>query len=252
MPTPFTHLEIAQRLLSDTQVNPAHRDLINAQRGAFLLGNIAADARVGNGAPREATHFYRYGQDINSRVWRQMTDDHPRLMQPHSPAHQAFVAGYVAHLTVDETWSMQMVAPHFAMREWGDTDDRMWRFFMLHIILIYMDQRDYAKLEAWQPQALTAASPHNWLDFISDDDLKRWQTLIYDQIKPDGEVQTLEIFARRIGKTPADFSVILDSETRMQDDLWANVSQATLHQVETQLYANARREMGVYLDESAL
>jgi len=44
MPTPFTHLEIAQRLLSDTQVNPAHRDLINAHQERIAYVNVSTDS----------------------------------------------------------------------------------------------------------------------------------------------------------------------------------------------------------------
>lgn len=247
MPTPFTHLEIAQRLLTDEQLSHGMRDFLHGERPAFLLGNIAADARVGNGAPREHTHFYQYGQNIEGRVWRAMIDDHPDLMHPHSPAHRAFVAGYVAHLTVDETWSLYMVYPHFVQREWAD---RARRFFMLHIILIYMDERDLSRLEAWQPDSLCAAEPHNWLAFIPDDDLRRWQSTIYDQIKPDGDVQTLDIFGSRIGTSPQAFRDILDSPVRIQTDLWDHISKDILHGVESICYERARQQMRLYLQES--
>ncbi|MEQ8676727.1 MAG: zinc dependent phospholipase C family protein [Aggregatilineales bacterium] len=247
MPTPFTHLEIAQRLLRDEDIPEVYLRLLNAERPAFLLGNIAADARVGNGAPRETTHFYLYGQDIQGRVWRKMVAENPRLLTPNSPAHRAFIAGYVAHLTVDETWSIRMVMPHFVEREWAD---RMQRFYMLHMILIAMDERDLPRIESWQPDTLNAATPENWLDFIPDDDLQAWKSLIYEQIKPDGIVKTLDIFGARVAKPPEELRALLDSDEAMQANLWDHISKPTLNAVEQACYNEAHDQLMVYLRET--
>lgn len=247
MPTPFTHLEIAQRLLHDAAIPQAIRRLLHAETGAFLLGNVAADARVGSGAPRDHTHFYMYGQDIVEHPWRVMMRANPSLMQPHNPAHRAFIAGYVAHLTVDETWSVQMVAPHFVGREWGD---RVLRFYMLHIILIYMDERDLALIENWQAEALCSAQPESWLPFASDDDLRAWQNLIYQQIKADGASLTLEILGERISKTPGEMRAFLDSRQQMQSHLWDHIPMTILAQVEAAMYAAARDQLITYFEET--
>lgn len=247
MPTPFTHLEIAQRLLCDEEVPSAAHTLLNAERAAFLLGSIAADARVGSGAPREHTHFYVYGQAIKTHPWREMVTRNPALLLPHDRAHQAFVAGYVAHLSVDETWSKEMTEPHFVRREWGD---RAFRFYMLHIILIYMDERDLARLENWQPGSLNEARPQAWLPFMSDDDLRRWQALIFDQIKPDGSSRTLEIFGGRIGKSPEELRAFLDSQEQMTAGLWDHIPIPLLQTVEAAMYVHARTQMLRYLEES--
>jgi hypothetical protein len=247
MPTPFTHLEIAQRLLRDEEIPQIMRDILDAQRGAFLLGSIAADARVGSGLAREKTHFYAYGQPILEHPWRVMVQQNPALLLPDNAAHQAFVAGYVAHLSVDETWSKEMVGPHFVLREWGD---RMLRFYMLHIILIYMDERDFARLESWQSASLQQAEPQHWLDFASDADLIVWRDLIYQQIKPDGISQTLDIFGGRIGKQPEEMRAFLDSPQEMQAGLWDNITPDLLTEVEASMYAHARTQMTRYFQES--
>lgn len=248
MPTPFTHLEIAQRLLTDDALPPHTRDLLQAERPAFMLGSIAADARVGSGAPREHTHFYQYGFEIVTPPWRVMIERNRSLLRPQDAAHRAFVAGYVGHLAVDETWSKEMTGPHFVGREWGD---RAFRFYMLHIILIYMDERDLAQLAPWQPASLQAAQPGAWLPFMSDEDLRRWQTLIYDQIKPDGTSQTLAIFGGRISKSPEELRAFLDSPEQMHTGLWENIAPSLLAEVETAMYRYAREQILHYLDESA-
>jgi len=247
MPTPFTHLEIAQRLLCDGEIPQATRDLLTRERGAFLLGSIAADARVGSGAPRDRTHFYAYGQDIVEHPWRVMIQKNPGLMQPKTDAHRAFIAGYVAHLSVDESWSLNMVGPHFVAREWGD---QAFRFYMLHIILIYMDERDLARLEGWQAESLHTAIPQQWLNFMTDADLAHWRDLIDAQIAPDGKSQTLLIFGSRIGKTPDELRAFLDSPDEMQAGLWTHIPRPILAEIEALMYIHARTQMMHYLDES--
>ncbi len=249
MPTPFTHLIFAQRLLrpqtgavytpSDTASS-----VLWDERSAFLLGSVAADARVGAMLPREKTHFYSYGQEMPESPWRVMLRQYPALWTPHSPAQRAFIAGYVGHLAMDELWSRQMVGPYFIAREWGP---RGLRYLMLHIILIHMDERDYPYIEPWQADALKRAHPDEWLPFISDADLGEWQHLIYDQIRPGGPSQTLEIFGERIAKTPTELRAILDDPQVMERDLWRHIPQTVLADVEAEMYRYACASIDEYL-----
>lgn len=248
MPTPFTHLEIAQRLIDDPVVPEAIRSAAANTAGAFLLGNIAADARVGNGSRREDTHFYRYGEPINLPPWREMLRQYPSLNAPHSTAQRVFIAGYAAHLSVDEYWTRNLTHPYFAHSDWSDQRER---FYMLHILLISMDERDLDKLESWQPAALHGAEPNHWLPFASDDDLRYWQHLIYDQIKPDGQSRTLEIFGGRINKTPEAMRAILDDDEQLRRRLFDHVPRTLLADVESGMYTYARQQMVSYWRESA-
>jgi hypothetical protein len=249
MPTPFTHLETAQRFLADEQLSPDQRALLTAERGAFLLGSIAADARIGAGVPRETTHFYAYDRPIEERPWRVMMQRYPALHTTHSPAQRAFLAGYVAHISIDEYWTLNMVRPYFVKREWN-TDSRDFRFLMLHIILSYMDERDLSLLEAWQYESLCAAEPSEWLPFMSDETLVGWRNFIGEQIAPGGESRTLALFGERIGKHADELRAILDSPEQMQHGLWDNVPPDDLARVEAEMYAFAREQMRLYLEEN--
>lgn len=248
MPTPFTHLEIAQRLLADPLLPAELREELAQERAAFLLGSVAADARV-NGLSREDTHFYTYTNPITRPPWRAMLDYFPAINPPRTPAHRAFLAGYVAHLSVDVVWTLDMLGPHFATSEWGES--RAFRFLMLHILLIYMDERDLVALQPWQSAALNSALPQAWLPFMPDPVLAEWRDFIYDQIKVDGLSQTLSVFGGRIGKTPDDLRSILDSPQQMQAGLWDNIPPEILAGIETRMYASARDEMALYWRESA-
>lgn len=248
MPTPFTHLEIAQRLLSDPVLPGDVQAALAADTPAFLLGSVAADARNDGGLSREATHFYDYTTGISQHPWRVMLDRYPLLVLPRTAAQRAFIAGYVGHLCVDEIWSLDMLGPHFAGRDWAP---RPYRFLMLHLLLIFMDERDLRDLESWQAQALAAAQPAAWTPFMTDETLRDWRDFISQQVSPGGASQTLEVFGGRIGKTPTDLRTMLDSPTLMQSDLWAHITPALLAQVEAAMYKHARTQLLVYWRESS-
>jgi len=246
MPTPFTHLETAQRMLVDEHIPPNIRSALALEKPAFLLGNIAADARTSGDLTRESTHFYSYDKGITEHPWRVMLQRNPGLYHPNSMAHRVFVAGYVAHLTIDEVWSLQMLTPHFVHRDWGSN---AFRFLMLHMLLISMDERDYRALQSWQYPTLIQAEPNHWLPFMSDHILSDWRDFISEQISPTGHSQTLEVLGKRINKTPAELRATLDSP-QIQNDLWGNITPELLATVEADMYQQAYEQMCVYWNES--
>lgn len=247
MPTPFTHLHAAHKLINDPAVTSDLRNFLRSEHSAFLLGNIAADARVDSGLLRADTHFYHYDTPITEHPWRVMFERHPSLHSLTSAAHRAFLAGYVAHLAMDEYWSLEMLRPHFVEREWAT---QQMRFFMLHIILIYMDERDYATLDGERRKLLLASQPDAWLPFMSDEILKHWGDYIAEQLPP-GVSETLAIFGQRIHKSVEDFRSVLDSPERMQGQLWDNISFDVFTDIDEQMYSFAREQMLIYLGETA-
>lgn len=248
MPTPFTHLRIAQDLLVDERLAPQYRELLTRQASAFQLGGIVADARVASGVGREVTHFYAYGRPISARPWRLMLREYESLSRAHDEAHLAFLAGYVAHLATDEAWALKMVRPQFWERDWPDVERRD-KFLALHLILTVMDERDEVELEAWQAQSLARCEPDGWLPFMSDDILRGWRDLVARQIAPGGESETLAIFGRRLKREPAEIRAVLDDPALMERYLWRQVPRSQLAQVERQAYAYTRDQLAVYLTE---
>lgn len=247
MPTPFTHLEYAQRLLRDTALPDSHRALLREHTAAFLLGSIAADARIGADVSREATHFYAYDRPIVEHPWRVMLEQYPTLTQAQSLAQRAFLAGYVAHLALDEVWALEWVRPQFVQKEWHQP--RAVRFLALHLILIFMDQRDLLLLENWQADTLLRSHPDQWLPFMPDHILVEWRDFIGEQILPENASKTIEILAARIEIAPDALRNILQSQEEMDRRLWRFIAQEDLNKAEPGLYAFTREQMQVYLDE---
>jgi hypothetical protein len=248
MPTPFSHLATLIDLMDDEQVPTAYRAALIAERPAYLLGAVAPDARVDAPDPRAATHFYSYQDGIDRNPWRIMLDQYPSLIPPGSEAHRAFLAGYVAHLAMDEIWTLHMLGPHFAFGDWGES--RIERFFVLHLMLVEVDQRDLATLPDWAASDIYLATPtDDWLPFMPLDVLTDWQALIYDQIKPGGLSQTTTIFGERVGRSAEDLESLASDRDWMQNHLWDHVPRSALTQVEIQMVKHARTSLIAYLDE---
>lgn len=250
MPTPFTHLAAAQRLLDEPKLAPDYRELFRRELGAFLLGNVAADARNESGTPRVATHFYDYAQAITDEMpWSVMMRENPQLWVPQDDAHAAFVAGYVAHLSMDEIWSRRMVGPHFVERDWAE---RNHRWVMLHVILIYMDERDLMTLADWQGEVLAQAEPHLWTSFLTDASLSHWRDMIADQLRPGGQSQTLDIFGMRAKCTPEQLRAMLDNPLTMHKSLWQHIPPSLLGEIEADMYAHAVTQTAAYLAQARI
>jgi hypothetical protein len=118
---------------------------------------------------------------------------------------------------------------------------------MLHVLLIYMDERDYGLLEGWHADTLIAAQPNEWLPFMTGDDLKAWRDFIAIQLTRGS--QTLAVLGARIKRSPEELRALLDSPERLQADLWEHVGPEVLVQIEDTMYTACRDEMLVYLDE---
>src|SRR5687768_6352859 len=247
MPTPFTHLLTAAQFLADERIPAAIRAALDAERGAFLLGNIAADARVSSNLNRENTHFYMFTDSIVESPWRVMLDKYPVLAHPTTAAQRAFLAGYVAHLVMDEIWLLDVVRPNFVECEWGQGRQR---FLMLNVLLIRMDERDYALLPAWERSALLSAQPSGWVPFVTDDDLRGWRDLVGRQLPPVGSSETLAIIGGRLERTPDDLRAMLDDPAFLERELWANVPPDAVATAEARMVEQARLQMLEYLNKT--
>lgn len=249
MPTPFSHMVALAQLLTDEAVPATIRATLNEQRPAYILGTVAPDARPDVPDPREATHFYSYTRPMEKHPWLLMLDRHPSLVAPKDAAHLAFLAGYVAHLAMDEIWTKHMLKPHFAESNWGE--DIHHRFFNLHLMLIDMDERDLLAIPTWAPAAIQQAQPDDWLPFLPQSILTDWQTLIHQQIQPEGSSQTLAIFGARVGRTAQDLRQLADDEQWMQREIWDHVPRSVLTDVEVAMYNHARHSLMRYVQEYA-
>ena len=104
MPTPVMHLALAEEILGGDLLSPATRCLLARQRGPFLLGHTVPDVQTISGQGREETHFYTIPRSTDRPAYEALFAAYPVLAHAKSlpPAQAAFVAGYAAHLLLDE------------------------------------------------------------------------------------------------------------------------------------------------------
>jgi len=238
------HLRAAHRFLNDPAVSVAQQKRLNAELGAFLLGNVAPDARVSGGMERADTHFFEYRPKITPPAQDAMLAAHPQLKTAQG-AQRAFVAGYLAHLAMDVVWAEEMLFPYFYFKDWAD---QATRYVMLHVLLCYLDERDYRQ---WDEQgfaeALADAQPQGWAPFLSDTDLSAWQHIIATQIGAGCASQTIPILGARVTIGAAGLQSLLDNPARMQAELWQHVPPEAVAQVEARMYAEMLTTLLNYL-----
>jgi hypothetical protein len=231
MPTPIQHLVLAQRLLDDSTLPARVRDRLQEQRGAFLFGNTAPDVQTVSHQTREATHFFVIPWAQPPVPHQAMFELHPLLGQARSlsPAHAAFIAGYICHLWLDVLWVRDIYMNGFGPRvHWGK--DLREQHIYHNILRAWCDRQDQQQLDGTIGSALAAAQPIGWLPFTADQYLAQWRDVLVEQFQPESSIRTIEVFARRGGISAQEFQHLLDSPLELERHVFAHVSHA---QIET-------------------
>jgi hypothetical protein len=188
---------------------------------AFYLGSVAPDCQDLAGIPRTATHFYNIPPDPDNQAYPRMLAAYPELADPaHMPLDQAiFVAAYSIHLMVDLVWFREVLLPFFVNRpDWRDGYER--RHLVHNIVLTYLDHQAYEALPATAVSTLAAANPRHWLPFVGDDALCQWRDRLVAQLQPDGDLETIAIYAQRLRMSPAEFAASLQDAAWMADHVF--------------------------------
>lgn len=242
MPTPFTHLAAAERLLNDPALENEHRERLSRSWGAFLLGSIAPDAHHQDPAVHRAdTHFFHYQATIEPPPEQVMLQHYPELAQTDDPQQAAFIAGYLSHLAMDIRWTEDVFIPHF----WRRDHNRHLAFVAL---LSIRDQQAYERLPSQQAAQLRDIKPANWLPFLSDEALIMWRDIIAGQL--NGEPLTLQVLGRVVHVGYAGLVSLLDAPDRLQKQLWDYYTPAQLAEYEALEYQHMRRVVCTYLQRN--
>ncbi len=230
MPTPIMHLALAEEILSDGNIPTTVRRLLTQHRGPFLLGHTAPDVQTVSGQARDETHFYSIPRISNTRPAHEtLFAAHPRLARAESipPAQAAFVAGYIAHLLLDELWLDDIFLPYFSPAEqtWVA---RCERHFVHNILRTWMDARDQQKLNGHLALALQEVKPQEWLPFVTDEHLHTWRDWLVEQLAPGHVVETVEVFARRMDVPVAEMEAVLRSPQQMEERVFCRIPRSAL------------------------
>ncbi len=220
MPTPFMHLKIAEAVASQIPDDAPLTQRLQAEWPAFYFGSVAPDYQAISDVAREVSHFYRTPPEPNNRAYDRMLATYPELAQSHalSPTQAVFVAGYCAHLLLDIIWFWDVLMPHFVERD--GLGDRRDRYLMHNVVLTYLDRQAIAVLPPSAVTTLDAVRSNHWLPFADDADLDRWQAMLVAQLQPGAAIQTVEIYAERMGLSAEAFAARLDDPRWMQTNIF--------------------------------
>ena len=248
MPTPVMHLTLAEEILRGDALPPAIRRLLTRQRGPFLLGHTAPDVQTVSGQRRDETHFYTIPPTSDVPAHETLFAAHPRLAHAATlpPAQAAFVAGYVAHLLLDELWLDDIFLRYF-LPEWSPLRESI---FLHNVLRAWMDRQDQQRLDGSVATALREAEPQGWLPFVSDEHLRAWRDWLAGQLGPGHSVQTAEVFAQRMSVPVAEVEAVLRSPQRMEERVFRHIPQAALQSFHDTGYARSVALIAQYLGAS--
>lgn len=155
---------------------------VDADRGAFYLGATAPDIRVITRLDRSVTHFFDLRDFGDQDGVARMFEAHPALATPAGldAATTAFIAGYLTHLVLDETFISEVYRPSFGARSPLKEDAKA---NVLDRALQYeMDRRDRQDEVAMTEvrAAIEASMPVGGIPFIADEHLVQWVTVSAD------------------------------------------------------------------------
>lgn len=237
MPTPFYHLGIADALLTSPDVPDEIHTFLNEQRCAFYLGKTAPDVQSISGQPRPATHFYHVPLVDPTAPWTRMFRKYPALNDPAqlSPAHTAFMAGYVCHLQADVIWIKDVFVPFFLPRL--TKKDHKYLAYIHNALRTYLDERILPGLQSGAGGCLHSAQPNGWLPFVEQHYLEEWRDFLSDQLMPGAKSQTIEVFAARMDMSPEEFLQLVHSEERMEQEVFSFVPREVLVEYRDKLIA---------------
>jgi len=226
MPTPVMHLTLAEEILHGDALAPAVRRLLIQQRGPFLLGHTAPDVQTISGQRRDETHFYTIPRTTDRPAHETLFATYPVLACAEAllPAQAAFIAGYIAHLLLDELWLTDIFLRYF-WQEWGTRCERL---FLHNVLRTWMDREDQQRLDGSVAAVLREAKPQGWLPFVSDEHLRAWRDWLIEQLGPGRSVQTAEVFARRMGVSVVEVEAVLSSPQQMEERVFRHIPRAAL------------------------
>lgn len=252
MPTPVQHLALA-RDLAASNLPPAVRYPLEAHWGAHLLGHIAPDAsacaaRDTSWPRREATHFFTLPPGDQPPAHAQLFAAYPALARASALRREqaVFVAGYIAHLWLDELWIRQIFTPYFDQAAWGTFRERL----LLHNVLrAWLDRRAASGLAGDESEWLRGVAPDHWLPFLDDGVLRAWRDEIAGQLRPGAALRTAQVFAARTGVSPDEFNRLLSESGELERRVFARAPQEHIARFNTLAVSSACELVVAYMED---
>lgn len=231
VPTPFNHVALALKVLDAPELDPAAHQALTVSRPAFLLGNTAPDYGTLRGLPRATGHFFEVPIRRPEPAHLRLLDLYPTLSRPSQMTddHAAFLAGYLAHLWLDQLWILEVFGPVFGPDVQRGTFKQ--RLLAHNLLRAYLDRKDRLSLPWETSHWLHQAHPANWLPFAEDQAIVAWRDHLASQLEPGGHSRTVSVFAHRHAISSTSFLAQLESPERMEDAVFSHIPESEVHRL---------------------
>ncbi len=194
MPPLAMHTAVAKEIADRLNMSA-----LDAERGSLYMGSTAPDVRVITKWERERTHFFDLTSFDEQSGVSALFSAYPNLASPQalSAPTVAFVAGYLTHLVMDETWINAIYRPHFGERSTlggglrANVMDRALQFSM------DAERRDDSDLMLHVCDAIACTDLALEIDFIDYETLMRWRQVIADIVSQPADWERFRQGARR-------------------------------------------------------
>ena len=190
MPNPLTHMEMAYRA---AQV--VDSSVLSEYMGCYLIGSTAPDVRVITRKGREPYHFAPLEfEEVGAGV-AGLYREHPQLAATEHGPTRSFMAGYMTHLTLDETWITRMYRPLFGVDGVFESEAEgavMDRVMQMELDGLALDRLDMLK------QHLAGFDGGVEIPFIDGDTLAEWHEWVTEFVSREFTWERLRFMAMRI------------------------------------------------------
>ncbi len=194
MPNPLTHIDLAYQAAQRLPDSSLERNI-----GHFLLGSTSPDVRAITQHSRQHYHFAPLDFDSVGEGVRNLFESYPGLRRRSELDENtgAFVAGYITHLVLDESWIVEMYRPFFGNRDvfgdgaLGDVMDRATQ--------LEMDRLSESRVGEVGSR-VTGASGSIEAELIPNDVLAEWRMFMSEYIDRGFSWDRLTFLAGRIAR----------------------------------------------------
>ena len=192
MPNPATHIQMAYRAAQKVDA-----PILVENMECYLVGSTAPDVRVITGQERELYHFASLDFEAAGAGVAGMFGRYPELRTTSHRPTRSFVAGYITHLVLDETWITKMYRPFFGAGGIFETEQDgavMDRVMQMHLDCIAMREIDGLRTRL----AGFDGSVH--MPFIDRGVLVDWREWVTNFLEQGFSWDRLRFMARRISR----------------------------------------------------
>lgn len=165
--------------------------------GYYLLGSTSPDIKSITHASREQYHFAPLSFKYIGTGTKTLFQNHPELQSTvkcNGPT-RAFIAGYITHLVLDESWITEMFRPYFGNPRvfpnniLGKVMDRA--------LQLELDRQSYESMKSTLP-LLPQVTDDIKIEFISNFTLSQWNEWVKTFLKREFTWERLRFMAQRI------------------------------------------------------